>query len=87
MEEQLIPIGITVAGLIFLTRNIVMYLNSEKLEEYVNTSPKAKLWVSKFGKEKTIQLSKTIFLPIGCMVSIAFILIGARSLLIVNGIM
>jgi len=86
MENQIIPAVLTVAGIIFLIRNIGMLFNHDKLVNYVQTSPKAKLWVNKFGEEKAISLTKSIFLPLGTAMCVAFIVIGIRTLAIINGV-
>ncbi|MEN8134952.1 MAG: hypothetical protein ABFS18_05380 [Thermodesulfobacteriota bacterium] len=81
MEQFLFPILITTAGAIFLIRNITHLLNEEKLRNYVENSPKAKLWVKKFGVEKTIILSRKIFLPLGILIACGLIGVGAWSII------
>ncbi len=63
-------------GIFFLLRNITMYLNPDSLKKYIETSPKASVSRKKLGIEKTIKLSKLIFLPLGILVSIVFIIFG-----------
>jgi hypothetical protein len=81
MEQFLFPVLVTVAGAIFLVRNINYLLNEDKLRNYVENSPKAKLWVKKFGVKKTIILSKKIFLPFGIIVSFGLLGFGAWSII------
>jgi hypothetical protein len=50
--------------------------------DYLETSPKAKLWVNKFGIEKTASLTKSIFLPLGCLVGLGLLVVGLRGLYI-----
>ena len=81
MDQDISVIGILFffAGIFFLRRNIKMYFNPDSLKKYIETSPKASLWRKKFGVEKTIKLSKSIFLPLGILVSIVFIVVGFWS--------
>lgn len=74
MEQYFLPVILILVGALVLVRNITHFLDDEKLRIYLETSPKSKMWVKKFGVEKTMSLSKTIFLPIGSIV--AFVLLG-----------
>jgi hypothetical protein len=76
----LFPIICTLAGGYFLARNIVHLRNEKKLRQYLETSAKAKRWVKRFGVEKTVMISRKVFLPLGCIISIGLILIGLWSL-------
>lgn len=64
------------AGSYFLWRNLGYARDETKLREYLETSPKAKLWVRSLGMEKSITLSKVIFLPLGLIVSAGMIAAG-----------
>jgi len=72
-----------VGGLYFLIRNIKYYLNEDDLKAYLSTSNKGKAWVSKHGMDKTIDLSKKYFLPIGCIVSLCLLGVGIRNLVLI----
>ena len=80
MEPIIIPALLTLAGGYFLIRNIMHLNNEDKLRHYVETSPKAKLWVKKFGEEKTLHLTKKYFLPLGILVSLGLVTVGIISL-------
>ena len=80
MEQYIFPVIITLAGGFFLVRNIIHLRNEEKLREYVENSPKAKLWLKKFGIEKTVSLSKKYFLPLGILISFCLLGFGILSL-------
>jgi hypothetical protein len=80
MEAYVFPVLCIVMGLFFLVRNIAMLRNEDKMRNYLETSPKATLWVNKFGLEKTMSLSKSIFLPLGCAVSLSLIGFGSWSI-------
>ncbi|WP_027150377.1 hypothetical protein [Methylobacter tundripaludum] len=82
MEPFIFPVIATLAGSFFLIRNIIHLRDEKKLREYVESSPKAKLWIKKFGLEKTITLTKQYFLPLGILVSCGLIGVGLWSILI-----
>ena len=80
MEAYIFPVITFLAGGYFLFRNISHLRDEEKLRHYVETSPKAKLWVNKFGIEKTVALSKKIFIPLGILVSCVLLGIGSWAI-------
>jgi hypothetical protein len=69
-------------GLYFLIRNIKYLKNEDDFKAYLSTSPKGKAWVSKYGMEKTIELSKKYFLPLGCLISLLLLGVGVRNIII-----
>ena len=77
MEALVFPLIATLAGGFFLVRNIIHLTNKQKMMDYLETSPKAKLWV-----EKTASLTKSIFLPLGCLVGLGLLFVGLRGLYI-----
>ncbi len=81
MNQKIDFIGIIffIAGVLFLARNIIYYFKPQSLKNYIEKSLKAQIWKNKFGMEKTIKLSKFVFLPLGIIVSIGFILFGFLS--------
>ena len=82
MEALVFPLIAALAGGFFLVRNIIHLTNKKKMMDYLETSPKAKLWVNKFGIEKTASLTKSIFLPLGCLVGLGLLVVGLRGLYI-----
>ena len=80
MEIYLFPVFSAVAGGFFLFRNINLLRNEDKLRQYLITSPKSKLWVSKLGLEKTVSLSRRIFLPLGCVAASILLIVGLWSI-------
>ncbi len=81
MEQLLFPILAILAGGYFLIRNIIHLLNEEKMMVYLQTSPKAKMWVNRYGIEKTAILTKKIFLPLGSLVATVILGVGVWSLI------
>lgn len=82
MEAFIFPLIATVAGGYFLIRNAIYLKNENKLREYVESSPKAKFWVNKYGVEETILHTKRHFLPLGIFVSCGLLGVGLWNLLI-----
>lgn len=80
MEALLFPILIILAGAFFLVRNVILLRDDAKLLSYVQTSPKAKLWVRKYGIDRTVEMSKKYFLPLGLLVSATLLAVGIWSL-------
>jgi hypothetical protein len=80
MHPLLIPSFLFIAGLYFLVRNIQFMRNSAALESYLATSPKGKLWVGKYGLEKTTELANKYFLPLGVVIAIAMVVGGSWNL-------
>ena len=81
MEKLLFPLLIAIVGALFLIRNISHIRNEQRLREYLANSPKAKLWVNKFGMEKTVELSKKYFLPLGIVISCLMLGVGTWSVI------
>ena len=78
----LFPIVCILLGAFLIVRNISHSRNEDKLREYLKTSPKAKLWVSKFGIEKTTALTKKVFLPISFVISLVLLGVGLWNLIV-----
>lgn len=78
MNEQVITsiMLITIGGF-FLLRNIVLLRDEKKLREYLENSRKGRIWVSKFGVDKTSELSRKYFLPLGIVISAGLLIAGA----------
>lgn len=73
MEDLILSILLTLIGSYFLFRNAVQFRDENKLRAYLETSPKARLWVNRLGMEKTVSLSKFLFIPLGIVISIVLI--------------
>jgi len=86
LEQLILPIILLLAGVYFLIRNVNYFKDESKLRNYLETSPKGKRWVNKFGLEKTVNLSKKYFLPLGIISSIGMILYTVYLLLILYNI-
>ncbi|AFM11983.1 hypothetical protein Turpa_1335 [Turneriella parva DSM 21527] len=73
MEHSILPTALILVSSYFLIRNLIHLRNEDKLKAYLQNSPKASLWVKKFGIERTMQLSKRYFLPIGILFSLGIL--------------
>jgi hypothetical protein len=82
MESLVLHVLLTLAGSYFIVRNVAHLRDEKKLNAYIETSPKARLWVRKFGVEKTTFLTKRYFLPFGILVACGMLVVGLRGLLI-----
>ncbi|NRA82359.1 MAG: hypothetical protein HRU22_00785 [Gammaproteobacteria bacterium] len=82
-EALLVPVICIAAGCFFLITNLIRLANEDKLSHYLHHSPKAKLWVAKFGIEKVTTWSKMFFLPAGALVGAAILSVGLRALLVI----
>ena len=80
MHPLVIPIFLLIAGLYVLVRNFNLARDSAELKSYLATSPKGKLWVNKFGLDRTVELSKKYFLPLGIAIAVAMIGVSIWSL-------
>ncbi len=69
-------------GLLTLFRIVRALKNPDYLKNYIETSSKAFLWRKIFGVEKTIELTRKIFLPVGLILSIFLIGYGIYVILI-----
>lgn len=79
MHPLVMPSILVVGGLYFMIRNIKYLRDQSELESYLATSPSGKVWCAKYGQDKTVELSKKYFLPMGIIVSVAMLLIGCWS--------
>jgi hypothetical protein len=80
VQAFIFPALALAAGACFLFRNISYYRHEHRLIHFLETSPKAGLWVSRFGLERTLIWTKKYFLPLGCLVSLCLIVVGLKGL-------
>ena len=66
-------IGIGILSLFFSIKSL---MNPAFAKKYVETSPKAWLWKKIFGTEKTSIINQKIFLPLGIILGLGFIIVG-----------
>ncbi len=81
MEIYVIPAMAFLGGAYFLWRNLRLFRNEELLKHDLSTNPKAEFWVQKLGFEKTLNLTKKVFLPLGLLVSAGMFSVGVWGLL------
>mgnify|MGYP001041454942 CR=1 FL=1 len=84
MESFIIPIVSILAGIYFLVRNVVLLRDREKLEAYIH-SPRLRLWIDRFGTEKTRDTTRRYLLPIGIVISLMLLGIGLWGLSVTLG--
>ena len=83
MEFYLLTAATFFGGIYFVIRNILMLKNDDRLVAYLETSPTGKAWVKKFGMEETMNKSKKLFLPLGCIMGGVLFVVGSRNLFII----
>ncbi len=76
MEATLLAIALVAIGVYYTIRNIRMLRRHDLLREYVQSSPKAALWVRKYGVDGATKLIRETFLPLGTALSAGFALYG-----------
>ncbi len=81
MELFILPIILTIAGSYFLFHNLNMIQNEDKLIQYLESNPKGRMWVHRYGIEKTLDLTKKAFLPLGIMAAIIMLGFGIFTLI------
>lgn len=68
-------------GGVFFGARAIHFLRSESaLRAYMERSPKAALWVSKYGLEGAAKMARESFIPLGLLVSLAMVGLGAWNL-------
>ena len=85
MEATLLSLALFLIGAWFTFRNVRMLYREDLLREYVQTNPKAALWVRKHGVEGATKLTRKVFLPLGTVVSFGMTLYGAWLLWRIHG--
>jgi hypothetical protein len=70
---SLLLVGTGIVGLFFSTKALVDPAFARK---HVETSPKVWLWRKHFGVERTLIMTRKIFLPLGIIISLGLIALG-----------
>lgn len=74
------PWLLVVGGAYFGLRNVRYFRDEQALRSYMETSPKATLWVRKYGIDGATRLARQTFLPLGILASLAMVAVGSWSL-------
>ncbi|MEG0113888.1 MAG: hypothetical protein RR749_15890 [Comamonas sp.] len=80
MNSLFFPLIMLAAGLFFCFRNIRFLLNEHALREYMQNSPKAALWVKKYGLVGATKMARESFLPLGLVISVGMVAVSGWSL-------
>jgi hypothetical protein len=70
---SILLVGTGIVGLYFSAKALVDPAFARK---HVKTSPKVWLWRRHFGIEKTLDITRRIFLPLGIVISLGLITVG-----------
>ncbi len=79
-EAMFYSVAITAAGIFSLVMAIRFIVDKNFGERYIRESPKAFIWRKMFGEEKAYKMTKTIFAPLGIVISTGMIAMGAYYL-------
>lgn len=80
MEALILSLLMIFAGGYFGFRNIRLLRNEIALREYVRDSPKAVLWVRKYGVDGATKMVRETFLPLGLFISCGMVAFGLWGL-------
>lgn len=80
MEALLLSLLLVAGGIYFGLRNVRLLRSDDALRDYVRSSPKAALWVSKYGLDGAMKMTRETFLPIGLLVSAGMVALGVWNL-------
>ncbi|UCV00955.1 hypothetical protein [Acidovorax radicis] len=80
MEALLLSLLLVVGGIYFGVRNVRLLRSEDALREYVQNSPKAALWVRKYGLDGATKMTRESFLPLGLLISVAMVALGGWNL-------
>lgn len=72
---------IILVGVFYLTLNYKFRKDRSFGSNYVKNNPKAYIWRKMFGEEKALRLIRTVFIPMGFLISVGFIIYGLYLLI------
>jgi hypothetical protein len=80
MEAILLNSVLIVGGVYFGFRNIRLLRDEGALRDYMQNSPKAAAWVSKYGFERATQMAREKTIPLGIAMAAAMVGLGVWNL-------
>jgi hypothetical protein len=80
MEAILFNSAFIVGGVYFGFRNIRLLRDERALRDYMQSSPSAARWVSKYGIERATQMAREKTIPLGIAIAAAMVGLGAWNL-------
>ncbi|EER60555.1 hypothetical protein AcdelDRAFT_1892 [Acidovorax delafieldii 2AN] len=80
MEALILSLILVVGGIYFGFRNVRLLRNEAALREYMQSSPKATLWVRKYGLDGATKMVRESFIPLGLVISTAMVAFGGWNL-------
>jgi hypothetical protein len=76
MAEEIYSVLFMGTGIVGLYFSVKALVDPAFARKYVETSPKVWLWRKYFGAEKALIMTRKIFLPLGIVISLGFIILG-----------
>lgn len=81
MKEAIFySVALIAAGIFSLIMAIRFIVDKNFGERYIRESPKAFIWRKIFGEEKAYKMTKTIFAPLGIVISTGMLIMGVYYL-------
>lgn len=79
-QALILSLLLLVGGVYFGVRSIHFMRNERALREYMQSSPKAALWVGKYGLDAATKMARESFIPVSLVLSSAMVGLGAWNL-------
>ena len=76
-EALILSLVLIVGGIYVAVRNLRLLQNEDMLRAYMQTSPKAWIWVKKYGLDGATKLTRQRFIPTGLVASGVMVGFGA----------
>ena len=80
MEPLILSLLLVGGGIYFGFRNLRLLRNEVALREYMQRSPKAILWVRKYGLDGATKMARESFIPLGLAISAGMVTFGGWNL-------
>ncbi|MCB1642868.1 MAG: hypothetical protein KDI37_14145 [Xanthomonadales bacterium] len=80
MEVLIYSIFSLAAGAYFLVRNIRLMRDENALREYLSKSPKALVWVQKYGVEGAMRMARDSSLRLGLVMAVGLMVAGGYGM-------
>jgi hypothetical protein len=80
LEPLILSLLLVGAGIYFGLRNVRLLRNEAALREYMQSSPKATVWVRKYGLDGATKMARETFIPLGLAISAGMVAFGGWNL-------
>ena len=80
MEALLLNLLLLLGGLYFGFRSVHLLRNESALRAYMESNPKAAMWVRKHGLDGASKMARETFIPLSLVISLVMVLFGTWNL-------